>query len=395
MSDQTFQETPQANSLHGILIVLAAVMPVMAIISLVPVVPLLEKEFAGVPGSAILVPVALTVPALCLALFSPAAGWIADRVGRKSLLVISLLCYAAIGILPYLLVDLRQIIVARIALGITEAAIMTAATTLIGDYFEGDRRERWLGIQVSAISVAAIILIAVGGALGATLGARGPFLLYLAALPLGLICGFVLFEPLKTKGFVASKEPFLIGKLVPLAIGGLLLGVLFYVAIVKLSDIVALKVLPNPALLGGVGAVVNMGVVGGAIVFGLLKTRLSGAGLVALAMALMAAGYAASPFTQGLPMTTAAVFAVCLGAGISIPTFVTWVMSLSHPTVRGRGVGFWQGAFFLGQFIAPITAVALSSKLDGFSNALLVYAGLAIVVGFVAVLNARGRPALS
>lgn len=395
MSEQSIMQPQQATSLHGILIVLAAVMPVMAIISLIPVVPLLDKEFAGVSGSAFLVPIALTVPALCLALFSPAAGWIADRIGRKSLLVTSLLLYSVIGVLPFFLVDLKQIIAARVALGITEAAIMTAATTMIGDYFEGDRRERWLGIQVSAISIAAIVLVAVGGALGATLGSRGPFLLYLAALPLGLICAMVLFEPLKKEVLSKSKEPFPLGTVFPLAVGGLFLGILFYVSVVKLGDIVALKTVPTPALLGGVGAVVNMGVVVGAILFGILKTRLPGAGLVALAMAFMSAGYVASPYAEGVPLTTVSVFAICIGAGISIPTFVTWVMSLLHPTVRGRGIGFWQGAFFLGQFIAPITAVALTAQMGGFPNALLVYAGLAVVVGLVALLNARGRPALS
>ncbi|MEQ8300530.1 MAG: MFS transporter [Hyphomonas sp.] len=395
MSDQSISPTKQASSLHGVLIVFAAVMPVMAIISLIPVVPLLEKEFADTPGSAFLVPIALTVPALCLALFSPLAGWLADRVGRKSLLVTSLLIYSVIGVLPFFLSDLKQIIASRIALGITEAAIMTAATTLIGDYFEGDRRERWLGIQVSAISVAAIVLIAVGGALGAALGSRGPFLLYLMALPLALICTLALFEPLKTKVLSESKEPFPFAKLLPLAIGGLFLGILFYVSVVKLGDIVALKTAPTPALLGGVGAVANIGVVIGAIVFGLLKTKLSGPGLIALASGMMAIGYLASPFAPGVSLTTAAVFLICVGAGISIPTFITWVMSLLEPTVRGRGIGFWQGAFFLGQFVAPITAVALTKQLGGFSNTLLVYSALAVLVGLIALLRARGRPALS
>lgn len=395
MSDQSIGSVKQATSLHGALIVFAAVMPVMAIISLIPVVPLLEKEFANTPGSAFLVPVALTVPALCLALFSPLAGWIADRVGRKSLLVTSLLLYSVIGVLPFFLVDLKQIIGARIALGITEAAIMTAATTLIGDYFVGDRRERWLGIQVSAISVAAIILIAVGGALGATLGSRGPFLLYLVALPLALICAFVLFEPLKSKVLSENKAPFPFVKLLPLALGGLFLGILFYVSVVKLGDIVALKTVPTPGLLGGVGAVVNMGVVVGAIVFGVLKTKLSGPGLIALASGLMAIGYVASPYAPGIPLTTLSVALICIGAGISIPTFVTWVMSFLEPTARGRGIGFWQGAFFLGQFVAPITAVALTKQIGGFPNALLAYAGLAVVVGLIALFRARGRPALS
>jgi len=57
----------EASSLHGILVIFAAVMPVMAIVSLVPVLPALQKEFASVPGSEYLVPIALTIPAVCLA----------------------------------------------------------------------------------------------------------------------------------------------------------------------------------------------------------------------------------------------------------------------------------------------------------------------------------------
>ena len=84
----------EARNIHGIILVLAAIMPAMAIISLVPVMPLLGREFAGVSGSEALVPIALTIPALCVALFSPLAGWLSDRIGRKMLLFFSLLGYA-------------------------------------------------------------------------------------------------------------------------------------------------------------------------------------------------------------------------------------------------------------------------------------------------------------
>jgi len=76
-----------ATTRHGVILMLAAVMPTMAIIALVPVLPLLLREFADVPGAAVLVPMALTVPALCVALFSPLAGWLSDRLGRKRLLI--------------------------------------------------------------------------------------------------------------------------------------------------------------------------------------------------------------------------------------------------------------------------------------------------------------------
>ena len=133
-----------ASSRHGVILLLAAVMPPMAIISLVPVLPLLLDEFASVKGSEFLVPIAMTVPALCVALFSPVAGWLSDRVGRKNLLVLALVIYAAIGIVPFFLSDLKQIIAARVGLGVAEAIIMTIATALIGDYFTGKER-RTLG----------------------------------------------------------------------------------------------------------------------------------------------------------------------------------------------------------------------------------------------------------
>jgi MFS family permease len=127
--------TMNATTRHGVILLMAAVMPIMAIISLVPVLPLLLQEFESTPGSQFLVPIALTVPALCVALFSPLAGWLSDRVGRKKLLVTALLLYAAAGILPLMLSQLTHIIASRVILGVAEAAIMTVATALIGDYF--------------------------------------------------------------------------------------------------------------------------------------------------------------------------------------------------------------------------------------------------------------------
>lgn len=89
-----------ATTRHGLILMLAAVMPTMAIIALVPVLPLLLREFADVPGAAVLVPMALTVPALCVALFSPLAGWLSDRLGRKRLLIGALVGYAGFGRSP-------------------------------------------------------------------------------------------------------------------------------------------------------------------------------------------------------------------------------------------------------------------------------------------------------
>ncbi len=66
---------------QGLLLALQAVLPTMGAMMLVPVVPLLLKEYGATPGASYLIPAILTVPALCIALFAPAAGWLGDRLG--------------------------------------------------------------------------------------------------------------------------------------------------------------------------------------------------------------------------------------------------------------------------------------------------------------------------
>jgi MFS family permease len=388
--------TSQATTLHGILIILIAVMPVMAIVSLVPVLPLLEQEFSNVPGSEYLVPAALTIPAFCLAIFSPAAGWIADRVGRKNLLITTLVLYSGLGVLPFFLTDLKQIIAARFSLGIMEAALMTVGTTLVGDYFEGERRQRWLGIQVGAISVAAVVLVAIGGVLGQTLGSRGPFLMYLVALPLAILCQLFLYEPIsKEKVSAQEKQVLPWSRMAPLVVGAFFFGILFYVIVVELGNIIALKTEPNPQFVGQMSALTNIAMICGTLLFGFLKSRLSGSALLTLGTFIIAAGYLVMAIA---PSTVILVFGcamVTFASGFIMPTFLTWLMAMLELTIRGRGTGWWQGAFFLGQFIAPIVAVALSSMLGGLEGAFYCMVILAVIFGIIAATRMKGAPPLA
>lgn len=388
--------TPHATSLQGILIILVAVMPVMAIVSLVPVLPLLEQEFASVAGSEYLVPAALTIPAFCLALFSPAAGWIADRIGRKNLLVTTLVLYSGLGVLPFFLVDLKQIIAARFSLGVMEAALMTVGTTLVGDYFEGERRQRWLGIQVGAISVAAVVLVAIGGVLGQTLGSRGPFLMYLMALPLAILCQLFLYEPISREQDLAREKLSLPwARMAPLVVGGFFFGILFYVIVVELGNIIALKTAPEPQFVGQMSALTNIAMICGTLLFGFLKGRLSGPALLTLGTFIIASGYLIMSIAPSTAILVFGCAMVTFASGFILPTFLTWLMTMLELAIRGRGTGWWQGAFFFGQFIAPIFAVALSGMLGGLENTFYCLVILAVIFGIIAATRIKGMPPLA
>ncbi|NHN39133.1 MFS transporter [Pseudomaricurvus alcaniphilus] len=383
-----------ASTKHGIILLLAAVMPPMAIISLIPVLPLLMQEFSGVEGSQFLVPVAMTIPALCVALFSPIAGWISDRVGRKNLLVITLLIYAAVGVTPYFLSDIMHIIAARIGLGLAEAVIMTIATALIGDYFTGKERERWVGLQFATVSLSAIVLIAVGGVLGELFGSRGPFLLYILAIPVALLVALVLFEPNRSARQASesgAKLPF--ARLLPLLLTTLFVGIIFYTVMVKLGEILGLSAEVSPGQIGAIGAAANIGVAVGTMLFRRFGNA-SGPLLVLIGLALAAVGYMGSGLSGSLAVTTVSVIIASLGFGILLPTMLTWVLQLLPDNVRGRGTGLWTGIFFFGQFFAPLLAAALQSKLGGLENLLLLFAGLCAAGVVLAAARLKGATSL-
>jgi MFS family permease len=387
MTDAPLIQT--AGTRHGVMILIASVMPVMAIIALVPVLPLLLREFADVSGSEFLVPIAMTVPALCVAVFSPVAGWLSDRLGRKNLLVGSMVLYAVFGIIPWFLDDLFQIIGARIALGAVEAMIMTVATTLIGDYFEGEKRERWIALQVAAASLSAIVLIAMGGILGEMLGSRGPFLMYLLALPAAAATAGILFEPAAAKaGGTRAEARFPLGAIAPLVLTTLFVGVIFYTIIVQLGPILEIPAPVSPGVIGMIGAACNCAVGIGSLVFHKGKQHV-GFRLLAVGLVFAAVGYAGASLGTTLPVIAAFVILASIGSGMMLPNMLTWTMSRLPPQMRGRGMGLWTGAFFLGQFLAPLLAAAVTGMTGAMAATLLAYATTIAVAAVIALLLSR------
>ena len=387
-------ETREAGTAQGIVLLMSAIMPIMAITSLVPVLPLLLREFDAVPGSSALVPIALTVPALCVALFSPLAGWLSDRAGRKRLLVTTLVFYALAGIMPWFLTDLAAIIATRLVLGIMEATIMTVSTAMIADYYEGERRERWIAIQIGAGSLAAVVLVAVGGVLGEALGSRGPFLLYLIGFVVAAFAALVLFEPARSEALTASRgrAPSVLGAIWPLVAVTFGVGILFYVLIVQIGPILESSGRVSPAQVGLAAAALNAGVMAGSIAFKLSKRR-AGAGVLAVGLAIAAVGYAGAGLSQSYAAVTLFATIGTLGAGILLPNMLTWTLATLAPDVRGRGTGIWTGSFFLAQFIAPLAFGGLAAQIGGVAAALLAIAAAAGIASLGALGVGWGKAA--
>ncbi len=380
-------EARVAGRPQAAVLLLGSCLPILGAILIAPVLPQLQDAFAGTPGVKALAPLALSVTSLAVGLVALVAGRVVDRVGRTRLLVAALPLYVVAGTAPLWLTSLPAIVASRALIGVAEAAIMTCCITLIGDYWSGARRDRYLSLQTVVTAFSAVLFLLVGGAVG-TLGWRAPFWIYLvgaAFLPLVLR---MLWQPARPRS--AALESGGVGPvpwrtLAPL-LGLTFLGaVVFYAVQVELSFVLdglgvgvagigLAAALANVAVMVAAGSFTRVahGSAGPSIVVGFV---LGGAGLIVM-------GVSGTPV-----LVTVGAIVSGAGGGLLLPSLLVGTTSRLRYAQRGRGTGAWTSAFFLGQFICPVLVVALTAAAGSLAAALVVLgtagvalAGLALVV---------------
>jgi MFS family permease len=373
----------------GLSLLVPITLSTMAIVLLAPILPQLMAEYADVPGAAYWVPMVLTTPALCVAILSPVAGILGDYFGRRRLLIASLLIYAVVGLAPLLLADLKAIILSRVAVGAAEALIMVLTTTMLGDFFKGAVRDRWLAAQTATASLSALLFFNIGGYLG-TFGWRTPFWVYSSALLMLIAILRHTWEPAAdgSKGSATQQSPHNVSwaefpwrRMAGILGVTVFASVLFYTVQIQASSGLDALGLKDPARVGFLTSVASLGVPLGTFIYSRLTgTRVSW--LLFAEFLTMGIGFLVMSRAQ----TTSAFLVGCainqLGAGLLLPTLLVWAMSQLHFEVRSRGAGLWTGAFSLGQFLSPIIVTTFALRMGGLlpSFSALAYAALAAMV---------------
>jgi MFS family permease len=383
--------TTRAGKTQAYTLIALGTMPALAIAALVPVLPALFQQFKDVPNRELLVPMILTVPSLCVALFSTPLGAVADRWGRRRLLLLALLAFGLFGLAPMLFDDLRAIIASRFVVGLAEGAILTTSNALMGDYFEGEERKRWLGLQMSVGPFVSSGFILAGGALGG-ISWRGPFLLYMLGLVVLVAVWFTLHEPLAATSRTAGSTPasgrfpwpatFLVGGVT------LLVSVIYFVQAVQHGRIFGDLGVSTPARIGTIVTIASMGTVVGGYAYS--RTRRRGVGMMlAIVFGCYGASYLgislAPGYISGALFDSVGQFA----GGFGLATLIAWALSKYDYQHRGRGMGVWAACFFLGQFLSPPVLTLIGRGHLSFLASVGVLGAVSLGCALVAALLAR------
>ncbi len=371
--EQEFSEK-KAGIPQALIIIMINMLPMMAIITLVPIVPAIISNFKDIPNIQVLAPMSLAAPGLCVALLSPYAGYLTDKIGRRKLLLIFTLLYGIGGVLPFFIQSFPLLLASRFILGIGEAFILTIGSALWGDYYDEASRKKWIVAQSITGTFLAALLLSLSGYL-ANYGWNYPFLVYSIAFIIFITSCIFIFEP----QVVAKNELKNQATKAKLSLGliGVLCGTTFVAAIIYFAytlhfslvlDTVGIK---DNAKIGNFTAIASMGAPVGALLYRFVSQK-----SVAIQLALMglfySIGYIGTGYAQGEMWIVGAGFAAQMGVGLTFPVLMPWSLSKLPAEFRGRGMGFWTTSFFLGQFVSPLVLSGIRNMAGGLLQAYII-----------------------
>lgn len=378
-------------------IIASSLMGVMGISLISPVLPELRPVFGVSDTQVGLVITAYTLPGIFL---TPFIGLLADRIGRKRVLVPLLFTFGVGGAGIAFTTSFPIVLGLRFLQGIGASALVMLAITLIGDIYEGRTRRTLIGINSSMMSTGAAFYPLIGGAM-AVLFWQLPFLMYVVGVAVGLLAVFVVEEPDTGDGMRAlpymrkmaraARSPQAIAVFV--AIFGVFF--FFFGAVITtmpllLSDEFGLDS-------GEIGIVLGVVAVASGIVasqYGWVSEWRTAPQLVAIGFTLYGVSLFGVWLAPSVELVGASLLIFGLGFGIVMPSIETTIVTLVAEDLRAGMMGLRTSMIRVGQTIGPalftFSAEAFFVEtVDGYYTLILLTSAVLLVSGSAAYLGLR------
>ena len=346
------------SGLRTVAILAASSLTLFAMAAVAPALPAIERAYPDVPDVALLTRMVLTITALFIALSAPFAGFLIDRIGRKPVLLAALALYLVSGTAAIWLNELRDILISRAVLGIAIGMILTTATTLIGDFYQGESRNRMAGAQIAVM----VLGVAAGTTLAGFLADtdwRLPFYMYLIAVLVVPLVLFGLREPETTLQTESPRGLFAPGTRFPVVRVGMIYALIWlsllstFVIPSQTAFLLPEIGIPGAFIAGISIAVFNVVGAAMAMQFRRLRVRFDNNVILAGSFVFLGIGLLLSASAESIPQVMLGMILAGFGFGPLMPALNAWLLSVAPVTLRGRLVGGLTFFQFLGMFASP------------------------------------------
>lgn len=369
----------------------AAVLAPFQAASISPAIPELLAYFADHPNAAYLSRLVLVMPSIGIAISAPLAGAVIDRFGRRRFLLGAIVAYAILGASGGFANSLEALLVTRLLLGFAAGGAMTATITLMGDYFDGPERQKFLGQRTAFVNFSAIAINISGGLL-ASIDWRVPFFVFLVALVLVPMGARSLPEPVVTAEAKAAVR--LKFREWPLAFIGLVYLMLF---LVNIAFFFVPTQVPfyvrelgyDGAQIGGFAlASSSLGIALGSLLYHPIRSRVRQAASTFVPAAfLVVTGFGIVSMGETLTVVMPGLLLAGLGFGVINVNGIVWAMEGTPTNIRGQVVGGLTASMMLGHFCSPLVSQPIAQAW-GLSFVFVFGVGLLGLIGIVFAANA-------
>ncbi|MBD2202879.1 MFS transporter [Calothrix sp. FACHB-1219] len=358
---------------------------VLGVSSVTPAFPSLAKALNIQPQNLGLLVTAFTLPTLVL---GPVIGVLADRIGRKKIIVPALILFGIAGTACGLVRDFNLLLFLRLLQGIGAAPLLSLSTTLIGDLYTGARRMTAMGYNASVSSIGTASYPTIGGAL-ATLGWFYPFLLPIVAIPIGLIVFLGLKNP-EPKGdrnlqeYLTNAAKILKNRrLFGLFIASAANFVLLYGAYVTYFPQLINDTFKAPAsVIGILLSSVSVAIIISSSQLGRLARIYPATNLIQISFILYALALAIVPFMPSIWFLLIPTTIFGIGLGLGFPSIQTLLADLAPKEYLATILSV-NGTFFgLGQTLGPVL-MGIAFSIGGINSVFYTGVGFAILIFFV------------
>jgi MFS family permease len=377
---------------------IGSTLTVMAGAIVAPALPQISKEFSHLPNAELLSKLVLTLPALFMGVLAPIAGYIIDKSGRKKVLLFSLVGYAIAGTSGLYLDSMILILVGRALLGVSVGAMITAIITLIGDYFEGESRSRFVGLQAAFAGMGGLVFISSGGVL-ADIHWRMPFLIYIFSLVVWVMALISIYEPemnSKTDNANLNQNTKNTKKGTLTIVAWIYLiaffsMIVFYMIPVQMPFMLTAMEGVTNTKVGFAIAFINVASVSTSVNYARFRKKLSFPTIMALVYLLVFIGYLIISQASSYLMMIMGIIVCGFGFGLMMPNINLWLISVAPAHLRGRMVGYLNTAVFTGMFFSPIALQPLIRFSDLYTSFFLVGIILVIISVLFLVVGLRSN----
>jgi len=364
---------------------------VMGVASIAPALPKMARVLEVSNEQIGLLITFFTLPGIVL---TPVLGVLADRYGRKIILVPSLLVFGIAGTACAYATDFTWLLILRFLQGIGGASLGALNVTLIGDLYDGNRRITAMGYNASVLSVGTASYPAIGGAL-AVAGWFYPFYLSLLAIPVGVLVIVSLKNPDPENG-TGLKEYFsnIWGslkskKVIGLFTANFLTFIMLYGAYLTFFPILI------DGRFGKSSLVIGIILSGSSLVtalttsqLGKLAARFPQSGLITTAAFIYVAVFLGIPYITDIRLLALPILLFGFAQGINIPCVLNLLTHQAPTEFRAAFLSVNWTVLRGGQALGPVL-LGLVYAYAGLTGTFLFAAGVAVLFVLVAVTMIR------